>query len=117
MNFNTTSQIINGQRKTILVVETDEPFQPENANIVRQTIESGNETTYIDWYNAQTAFYKQNLERNEKYYNWMIVDHKEETSAIPESSYIELQQQITDADIAYIKAQQQITELQIQLGV
>lgn len=74
--FSTTSQIINGQVRTILVICTDEPYTPDDVSVIRQTVEGENQITYIDWYNAQTVLYKQNLEQDGKYYSWMIVDHK-----------------------------------------
>ena len=77
MTFSTTSQIINGVRRTVLIICTDEPYTPDDVSVIRQTIETGNEITYIDWHNAQTVLYKQNLEQDGKYYSWMIVDHKD----------------------------------------
>lgn len=77
MTFTTTSQTINGNRRTILVLCTDEPYTPDNTHVIRQTVESDNQITTVDWYNAQTVLYKQNLEQDGKYYSWMIVDHQE----------------------------------------
>ncbi|MBE6907543.1 MAG: hypothetical protein E7476_14870 [Ruminococcaceae bacterium] len=82
MTFSITSQIINGQACTILVICTDEPYAPDDVNAIRQTIENENQITYVDWYNAQTVLYKQNLEQDGKYYSWMIVDHKDTTTVV-----------------------------------
>lgn len=99
MTFSTTSQIINGTRRTILVICTDEPYTPDDVSVIRQTIETENEITYIDWYNAQTVLYKQNLEQDGKCYSWMIVDHKDTTTVVHNNADLTAENKLLKAQV------------------
>lgn len=110
MNFNTTSQIINGIRRTILVIETDEPFYPKDTSVIQQMIESENETTYVDWYNAQTDLYKKNLEQGGKYYSWMIVDHKDITTVVHKNGELQDENKLLKSQIQALTERSEFTD-------
>lgn len=99
MNFSTTSRKINGVNRLILVVETDEPSYPKETSVIRQTIELENETTYVDWHNAQTDFLKQNWQKKDKYYTWMIVDHKDTTTVVHKNGELQDENKLLKSQI------------------
>lgn len=110
MNFNTTSRIINGINRKILVIETDEPFKPKRIDVIQQTIESENETTYIDWYNAQTDLYKKNLEQDGKYYSWMLIDHKDTTTVVHKNGELQSENKLLKSQIQALTERSEFTD-------